>query len=246
MATKERYQNPVVGDLIKLKLFVYNSNNFANVKSVEKIDIYRVDSPNTDINNPNESYLVETISGTQVIQEKTGIYDLNLQTSAPSFTIGYYYDVWTVVFENEEAPTQITNIFQIYPDLWYSSPTPIVYDFNFQFRPNRLRKGSKRYIICQVTPNVPRGTDLERYYENLAILGDLKISIEQRTGDCLPKETDLRMIVENATMDYREKMYGYYFLDTSEMEIGIYDVWYELDLGGNTYVSDRQSLQIFN
>ena len=41
-------------------------------------------------------------------------------------------------------------------------------------------------------------------------------------------------------------MYGYYLLDTTEMEIGIYDVWYELDLGGNTYISDRQSLQIFD
>lgn len=246
MATKERYQNPVVNDLIKLKLFVYNSNNFANVQSVQKVDIYKVNSPNSDINNPNEAYLVQSISGSEVTQDGTGIYNLDLQTSAPSYTIGYYYDVWTVTFENEEAPTQITNIYQIYPDLWYSSPTPIVYDFNFQFRPNRLRKGSKRYIICQVTPNVPKGTDLERYYENLAILGDLKISIEQRTGNCLPKEEDLRMVVENAPMNYREKMYGYYFLDTTEMELGIYDVWYELDLGGNTYISDRQSLQIFN
>ena len=150
------------------------------------------------------------------------------------------------VKENEDAPAQVTNIFQIYPDLWYSSPTPIVYDFNFQFRPNKLRKGSKRYIICQVTPNVPRGTDLERYYENLAIVGDLKISMEQRTGNCLPKEQDLRIVLENAPMSYREKMYGYYLLDTTEMEIGIYDVWYELDLGGNTYISDRQSLQIFD
>lgn len=246
MATKERYQNPVVGDLIKLKMFVYNSNNFANVKSIEKVDIYKVSSTSANIENHNEAYLVQSISGTQVIQEDTGIYNLNLQTSAPAYTIGYYYDVWTVTFENEEAPTQITNIFQIYADLWYSSPTPIVYDFSFQFRPNRLRKGSKQYIICQVTPNVPRGTDLQRYYENLAILGDLKISIEQRTGNCLPQETDLRMVVENAPMNYREKMYGYYMLNTTEMEIGIYDVWYELNIGGNTYISDRQSLQIFN
>jgi len=246
MATKERYQNPIVGDLIKLKLFIYNSNNSANVKSIEKIDIYKVQSPSTNINNIDESYLVETISGTQVIQEKTGVYNLNLQTSNPSYTIGYYFDVWTVVFENEEVPTTITNIYQIYPDLWYSSPTPIVYDFTFQFRPNKLRKGSKRYIICQVTPNVPKGTDLERYYENLAILGDLKISIEQRTGNCLPKEIDLRMIAENVPVDYREKTQGYYLLDTTEMELGIYDIWYELDLGGNIYISDRQSLQIFN
>ena len=87
---------------------------------------------------------------------------------------------------------------------------------------------------------------MQRYYENLAILGDLKISIEQRTGECLPKEIDLRMIVENAPMNYREKLYGYYLVDTTELDIGIYDVWYELNIGTNTYISDRQSLQIFN
>ena len=131
MATKERYQNPVVGDLIKLKLFVYNSNNFANVQSIQKVDIYKVENTSANIENQNESYLVQSISGSEVVNESTGVYLLNLQTSAPAYTIGYYYDVWTVVFENTESPTQIINIYQIYPDLWYSSPTPIVYDFNF-------------------------------------------------------------------------------------------------------------------
>jgi hypothetical protein len=93
---------------------------------------------------------------------------------------------------------------------------------------------------------VPKGTDLQRYYENLAIRGNLKISIEQRTGTCLPFETDLRMVVEKADMDYREKLYGYYMLDTTDLDIAIYDVWFELDFGDSVYISDRQSLQIYN
>lgn len=246
MAIKERYQNPVVGDKIKLRLFVYNSNNFANVKTINYVDIYKVNSSSSDLNNPNESYLVKKIEGTEVVKESTGKYLLDLKTSAPTYTIGYYFDVWNVIFENEEEPVNITNIFQIYPDLWYTAPIPVVYDFAFNFRPNRFRKGSKQYIIAQITPNVPKGTDLQRYYENLAIRGDLKISIEQRTGNCLPCEKDLRMVVENASMNYREKLYGYYMLDTTEMEAAIYDVWFELDLGENVYISDRQSLQVYD
>jgi len=246
MTIKERYQNPVVGDKIKLRLFVYNSNNFANIKTINYIDIYKVESPSSDISNPTQSYLVQKIDGEDVVRESTGKYLLDLQTSEPTYTIGYYLDVWNVIFEGCEEPTSITNIFQTYPDLWYTAPIPVVYDFTFQFRPNRFRKGSKQYLIAQITPNVPKGTDLQRYYENLAIRGDLKISIEQRTGNCLPCEQDLRLVIEKANMDYREKLYGYYMLDTTDLEIAIYDVWFELELGENIYISDRQSLQIYN
>jgi hypothetical protein len=246
MSTKERYQNPVVGDDVKLRLFVYNSNNFADINTINYIDIYRVNSTSSDITNPNEGYLVERIKGEDVTKESIGKYLLDLTTSAPAYTIGYYFDIWNVIFENEEAPANVTNVFQIYPDLFYTAPIPLVYDFSFQFRPNRLRKGSKQYLIAQITPNVPKGTDLQRYYENLAIRGNLKISIEQRTGTCLPCETDLRMVVEKANMDYREKLYGYYMLDTTDLDIAIYDVWFELDFGDSVYISDRQSLQIYN
>jgi hypothetical protein len=246
MSIKERYQNPVVGDDVKLRLFVYNSNNFADINIINYIDIYKVNSTSSDITNPNEGYLVERIKGEDVTKESIGKYLLNLKTSAPAYTIGYYFDVWNVIFENEEDPASVTNVFQIYPDLFYTAPIPLVYDFSFQFRPNRLRKGSKQYLIAQITPNVPKGTDLQRYYENLAIRGNLKISIEQRTGTCLPCETDLRMIVEKADMDYREKLYGYYMLDTTDLDIAIYDVWFELDFGDSVYISDRQSLQVYN
>ena len=43
MATKERYQNPAIGDAINLRFFTYNSNNPTNVFNVEKVDIYYLD-----------------------------------------------------------------------------------------------------------------------------------------------------------------------------------------------------------
>ena len=99
MSTKERYQNPVVGDDVKLRLFVYNSNNFADIKTINYIDIYKVNSTSSDTTNPNESYLVERIKGEDVTKESIGKYLLNLTTSAPAYTIGYYFDVWNVIFD---------------------------------------------------------------------------------------------------------------------------------------------------
>lgn len=242
---KERYQNPVIGDTIRLRLFFYNSNNFADVDSIEQVEIYKV-AEGASMNDASARTLCATYPGTSIVKTETGQYYLDIVASDPCFTIGNYVDIWKVNFTDTfNDQTDVINPFTIYPNLWYTTPIPVVYDFNFAFRPSRLRKGSKRYLIIEVTPNVPKGTDLQRYYENLAIVGNIKISMEQRTGDCLPEEQDLRVILDKVDVTFREKKYGYYMLDTSELEIGIYDVWFELDIGENIYISERYQLQIF-
>jgi hypothetical protein len=97
-------------------------------------------------------------------------------------------------------------------------------------------------------PNVPTAGDLRAYYENIAIVSDLSISIEQNCGECIPAEQDLRLIVDNESVDYREKRHGYYKLDTEALEMGcgIYDVWFTLEFGGNKYISDRMHIQIYD
>lgn len=246
MANKERYQNPVVGDTVTLRLFFYNSNNLRNVESINQIQIFKVDD-GASMNDIAARTLVKTILNVDIPSpDGTGRYYVDIFLEEGIYTIGNYVDVWNVSFENNvDSTSTITNIFQIYPDLWYTTPIPVVYDFAFNFRPSRLRQGSKRYLIIEVTPNVPKGTDLQRYYENLAILGNLKVSVEQRTGNCLPNEQDLRLIVDRINVDYREKQFGYYMLDTIDYDVGIYDVWFELDLGENIYISERNQLQIF-
>lgn len=245
-ATKERYQNPVVGDTVILRLFFYNSNNFADVSEIQKIDIYHV-AEGKSIHDVSARTFVQTILPVNILQTDTGQYYTEITITENQYIIGNYVDVWTVNFNSviEEVAT-VENPFTVYPNLWYTTPIPVVYDFNFAFRPSRLRKGSKRYIIIEVTPNVPKGTDLQRYYENLAIVGEMKVSIEQRSGACLPPEEDLRLIVDKEPVTYREKRYGYYQIDTADMEVGIYDVWFELDLGDNVYISERNQLQIFS
>ena len=153
--------------------------------------------------------------------------------------------MWTLKVVDTEPHQSIQQFFDIIPDLWYTTPIPVVYDFEFKFQPNRLRQGSRQYLIIEVIPNVPRASDLKTYYENLSIVSQISISIEQSCGPCLPKEEDLRLVVDCEPVPIREKRFAYYQLDTCEMDCGIYNVWFKLEFGENIYVSDKSQLQIY-
>jgi hypothetical protein len=246
-ATKERYQNPAVGDDINLRLLTYNSNNLSNLADIEKIEIYFIDKDLISSENPEGLRLVDVFDGDNVTQEDVGTYLLNLPTESDKYTIGTYYDQWTVRADQDQSYHNIRQVFEIYPNLWYSTPIPVVYDFDFRFQPNKMRIGSKQYLIIEIIPNVPTSGDLRKYYENLAIVSDLKISIEKESCDgCYPSESDLRLIVEDESVDYREKRYGYYKIDTSELECGIYNIWFKLEFGGNIYISDKYNFQVYD
>ena len=165
MANKERYQNPTVDDSIKLRSFVYNSNNFSNVASIQQVDIYFLDPTNVSASNPDGRRLVETIDGDSVTTEAVGQYSLVVDAVSPKYTIGNYIDVWTMAMDNVEPVSSIEYRFKIYSKLWYTTPVPVIYDFNFKFQPNKFRHGEIKYLMVEITPNVPRGTDLCAYYE---------------------------------------------------------------------------------
>ena len=38
---------------------------------------------------------------------------------------------------------------------------------------------------------------------------------------------------------------SYYFIDTTQYDVGIYNVWFELQYAENTFVSEKNQLQIF-
>lgn len=244
MSLKQRYQNPVVGDTVRLRLLVYSSNMLDNVKTVEKIDIYLLDPNTCTAENPKGRVLVETIDGSAVVNDEAGKYHYDLVTARPTYIIGNYEDVWTVTLEDETEAVPYDNPFAIYPKLWYASPVPIVHDFSFKFTPNRITKGSIKPLIIQVIPQVPTATELQRYYTNVAIYADLKISIAKKCDPCQPCESDLLTVVDAETVEDREKCTGYYQLDTTEMDCGLYDVWFTLEFGGNTYVSEKNQLLI--
>ena len=246
MAIVERFQNPVCGSSINLRLFTYNSNIKTNVSNVTSIDIYFLDHYNVSEANPKGQRLIKTIQASEIENVDSGEYLTQIQVDPPEFGIGQYYDVWNITFTDTDdcGSGSITNYFTVYPDLWFASPVPPTYDFSFQFRPNRIVKGSKRYLTVQVTPNTPKGSDLQAFYDNLAIISDLKISIAAACGECLPAEEDLRLIVDKQIIVFRERHYAFYQIDTSELNKGIYDVWFELTFSDSIFVSEKNQLQI--
>lgn len=237
---KERFQNPVIGNEVRLRLFSYNSNARTNVDSIEKVEIYFLDPHEKTAENPDGRRLVKTI--TDITAEEVGLYSVIVELEADVFTLGKYIDIWYVTIGTQTA--EIPNEFAVYPNLWFTTPLPIIYDFNFSFRPNRLLKGSKRYLAIEIVPNVPNRNELYAYYENLATISPVKISIEQECVPCMPAEQDLRLVIDAASVDLRERCMGYYYLDTTDMAVGMYNVWFSLEMGDIVHISEKQQIQI--
>jgi hypothetical protein len=249
MSEKERNQNPVIGDLLNLRLFTYNSNHRQPVDSVEMVEIYYLDPTSVTEDNPEGLNPVLKVDGSdveEVADDFGGHYKIQALLDESLYVIGNYIDVWHIKFNENQSGT-VTNSFRILSNLWYASDMPIVYDFSYGFRPNRIRKGERRWLTVNIIPNVPSASDLEKYYTNLSVASPVKIFIEKRCGECVPAEKDLRMVVERGEVQYRRDSEGYFFLDTDNlgMECGIYDVWFELEFGESKYLSDSLQLQIY-
>jgi hypothetical protein len=245
VATKERFQNPVVGDTIRLRLQAYNGHAYRSVNDISQVEVYYLDPAARSPENPDGRTLFAPINGADVVEEAEGKYYVDLPATRPQFLVGNYVDVWTVEYEAESGYVTEEHAFAIYPPLWITSPVPIVYDFAFRFSPNKIVKGSKKALQIEVAPLVPRYSDLVKYYQNLITLSDIRVKIVQRCGACLPEEEDLRTVVEWASVDYREGCVSFYTLDTCEMEKGIYDVQFKMCFGDNVFISEPQQLQIF-
>ena len=242
MANKERYQNPVVNDNLTLRLNTYN----ANVFSIDKVDIFYIDPNSISEENPTGEVFIQSFNTSEVSTDGVGEYSVSFDLVKEQYVLGRYVDKWTVVLQENDVPSTIENNFKVYPDLWFTSTKPIIYDFNFGFRPNRLRIGSKRFLVIDIEPNVPYESDLMKYYENVIISSDLNIYMKQTHGKNLPCEEDLRMILDGQAVEFRENNKGYYFLDTVELDLqeGIYDIWFKLVLGESEYISDKNQIQI--
>lgn len=245
MATKTRMQNPVAGDEVVLSMYNYSSNNYADVYEIHQVDIYYLDPDEMSEENPDGRRLVQSIAGDEVIHTDTGQYEVRFVAEDPKYVIGNYLDVWTVTYMEGYDPATQEYPWRIYPKLFFSTPLPAVYDFRFQFRPNRIRQGSKRHLIVEILPNVPDIAELVNYYRNLTIVSPLKIYIEQACVPCMPQEQDLRIVVDGEDVTLRESCRAFYKLDTEEMDCGIYNVWFEMEFADNLYISDKEQLQIF-
>lgn len=245
MPVKERNQNPTVGDTIRLRFLTFNANNVADPSSFDRIEVYQLDETARTTSNPDGRVLVQTLAAGDIVREAEGEYYYDLLLTSPTYVTGDYLDIWYPVFNSGEDPTAVVQQYSLHSQLWITSPTPIHYDFTFQYTPNRIVKGSKKDLIIKIQPNVPRATDLERYYYNLAVVSDLRISLAQKCGPCTPKEEDLRLVLDEEVVTDRDKCFGFYWLDTTDLECGVYDVWFTLYFGRNKYISDKMPFQIY-
>jgi hypothetical protein len=247
MATKERNQNIVVGDVVNLRIFSLNSNSYTNLQSIEQVNIYYLDPTAKSDINPDGRTLFTTIVPPNIIQDDTGKYSIQITVSTPQFVIGEYIDQWTIIYDGtSNCPATVENRFKIYPNLWVVADKPLIYDFEFKFTPNRITSGSIKYITANIKPIVPNGTTLEKYYESVAATSSMTISIIQRCGKCIPQEEDLRTIVDAAAMTFTSGSSAYYLLDTTDMACGIYDVFFTLNFGDTIQRSNRGQLEIYN
>lgn len=243
---KERNQNLLNNDTVRLKFFTFNGGDYSDPHEVQKVDIYKLFSVESTDENPLGREIIETIEKASIVKDGTGKYHIDVNLTYPTYTQGRYQDEWSVVFEEDTPVAKSFMDFMIYPNTWFTDSMPVVHNFNFDFKPNKIVKGSKQYIEVKVIPNVPRGTDKQRYYENMARAGELFISIEQTCGDCLPQERDLRLLIEKELITERDGCAGYYLFDTTELECGLYDIWFQANLGPNVYISEKQPLQIYS
>lgn len=245
MATKERHSNPVIGDTVRLRLDTYNGRAYADPSEFDRVEVYYLDPNARTPDNPEGRTLFATVTGGSVVREAEGKHYVDVAATKPQFVVGHYVDVWYVRYEADADLVTEESNFELYPPLWTASPIPIVYDFAFRFTPSRIVKGSKKALRIEIQPLVPRQSDIVRYYHNLIVVSDVSVTITQRCGECVPAEADLRVVVEDDPVDYREGCFAYYKLDTSEMDPGIYDVRFKLEFGDNVFYSDAQQLQIY-
>lgn len=242
--SRERFQNPAVGDTVTLRIFAFNANSPKDFQSIDRVEIYFLDPEQVSEENKDGRVLFDTITSDRVVKSRTGEYYFELELEQDKYVIGQYLDIWHVTMLGEYS-SQVQQIWEIYPNLWFTTPAPLAYDFQFDFRPNKIRKGSKRYIIISINPNVPTAPDLYKYYAALIVSATVKIYIQQVCGQCMPEEADLRMIVDGEEIVYRERNEAFYQIDTEEWDEGVYDIWCEMTLGDNIYISEKQQIQIY-
>ena len=242
---KERGQNLKKNDTVKLKMLSFNGGEYKDPFEVNEVQIFKLFAVEATDDNQYGAVLVETIDGGDVVKDDVGKYHINVALNDSDYTIGKYKDVWNIVFEEGMPAALHDDFFEIFANAWFTDSRPIVHDFSFNFIPNRVVKGSKKYIRINVEPDLVQGSDKKRYYENLIAAGELYINVQLACGDCVPEESDLSLIVARGVISERDKCSGYYFLDTTELDCGIYMVWFELELGPNLFVSDKQPLQIY-
>lgn len=248
---KEKYENPTLGDTVRLRLYVYNSNAMTSVKVFRSIAIYLLDPFNKSEQNIDGRTLITQIATTTITQQSVGNYYVDLVlNSSDDFVLGDYIIQWNLIFENDpDCPSIIEDKFTIYSRNWATSDLPLIHSFDFKFSPNRFVKNSKQYLIVKIIPKAQNADTLSRYYANMAVSSGLTVSISERCGPCNNVDED-DFILENEPVEIRERGTGYVLLDMREdndlgLECGLYNIFFTLEFGNTVHVSPVSQFEIY-
>lgn len=255
---RERYQRPVLGDTVKLKILVYSSNQKANAHQVLGVTIFYLDIDQRSEGNPDGRIEVAAVLPANISNDAPGEYSVDLELNQVDFRIGDYVDRWEFLFEDaDNYPGIIENDFTVYRDLWYTSPKPLIYELGFNLSPNKIVQGTRKYLRVDLDVYAPDASTREAYYYSLATMADVHISIVQDEGEGYdPQVPGNNTIVNWSPVQFREDNSGYYLLDTSvdprpqmngaAMPNGIYLVQFRAGLGETLHLSPRFHLQIYS
>lgn len=255
---RDRFQSPIVGDTVRLKTFVYSSNERSNVSSIDSVEIYYLDETQKTPSNPRGKILIETLAPSKITNVSAGTYQLEIQTNPVDYRVGDYIDQWNIQFESGDLRQGIVeNEFHIYRDLWITSDKPLIYDIGFNYSPHRIIQGSSKYIRVDLEPFVPNATTMEKYYYYINSIANISMSISQDEGEGYDRYNPSNNVLFMwRQVHHIEGTSGFFFLDTridprpqlngKPMPNGIYLVQFRTILGESTYLSPQFRLQIYN
>lgn len=255
---RERRENPVIGDTINLRVFTYSSNSRADIYQMDSVNIYYLDKEQATEANPEGRVHITSIPANQIFHPSQGEYQVVLKTNPVDYRVGTYIDRWEGLFEIDDSrPGVIENYFNIYRDLWYTSPIPLVYEIGFVYSPTKILSGSKKYIRTDIEIYTRDKSIVEQYYYYLRGLQSIQFRLTLDEGpDYDPVVSENNIIQDWAPMSFAEDRTAYFLLDTSidprpsrsgrPLPLGIYLIQFKAALGETVHLSPKFRLQIYN
>jgi hypothetical protein len=259
---KYRYQSIVFGNTVYLDLYNYNNNQPMNLFDIQQVEVYFLDPTSVSPHNPDGRIIKTIVSPSGIENVEEGHYRVQVQLDPDLYEIGSYVDLWKIKHNSYEDQYSLReNQFKVQPELVATTDRPFAYDVAFSFSPKKMTKGSKQYLKIGFKPvvHIDIGNEniinkmMDQFYYNLKASGGLYVKIELMEGCGYNSEFPLANIKTDPEWDLvevRGDNEAYYMLDSSEdqddYDLGIYQVQFKCLVQGQTILSRKFYLQIFD
>lgn len=261
MATLFRYQNPVLGDTLNLDFYAFNNNRPVDVQEFDRVDIYFLDPAEITTDNTDGRIIKASVSASNIQQVETGHYRLPVLLTDTLYQVGNYVDIWYAKYNSDDPDFYpVENQFKVFTSLRETHGEPFVYDVDFKFSPKKVVKGTKRYLTISFRPVVHTDIGdrfveeeiLDRFYYSLRSTGNVYIRLElfEGCGYSTNPYMNIKTDPEWTPIEIRGDNEAYYLLDVTEdqddFDIGVYWAQFKVEIQGQTIISPKFYLQIYD